>query len=120
MYHWNIEALCNDLAKERLPEPQAMMYLLNTTIVITIPIYGYTSMSQPWVLWAEFFMGIAGILLAYYFNGGAKGKDFLARLASIGWVSTIRASAFSLIIMVIYILLLKIFSESPPKNSWDN
>lgn len=92
MYFWNIEALTQQLVSGEMTQQDLFKYLLANTIVYAIaliPVGGSNSMD---VLggWLSVCISVGGVYLVYHFNGGANGRDILARYLTVAWVIAIR------------------------------
>ncbi len=127
IYFWNLQALKMELGKGNLPQPQAFMYLLvssmSTSLVLgSTPEWAIITGWQGILLWA---LGLAitgyGIFYCYRANGGADGMDFLSRFISLGWVIGIRLGVFC-IPLIVFLFLSTMYltggSRSEPKPIW--
>lgn len=91
MYFWNIKKLKKDL-KKGLSQKQQFSYLIASTIILSLTM---TPWGEPgiWDVYLSLVISaitILGTVKMYVINGGSKGKDFLPRLISLGWVVSIR------------------------------
>jgi hypothetical protein len=109
MYFWRIHSLKADLRRGDLPEQRAFAYLLATMALFTFISNPELAENQSPAAWnwgttlVYIAIVLAGTVAAYRANGGASGRQFLARYFALGWVLGIRLTAFLLIpLMLIY------------------
>jgi hypothetical protein len=93
MYFWNVDRLKTELSHRTFTEREMLPYMIATFAAFSVAVAIPIERAQPWN-WIEpafdFAMTLAGTLYLYHCNGGDRGRDFLKRWFTIGWVMTIR------------------------------
>ncbi len=118
MYYWKINDLKKDLVENKVSAHDKFLYLFFSLTLAFIALEAMTCFapSEHLNLWDYIdallgvIFGMLGILWAYYWNGGDKGKDFADRYFSIGWVMMIR---FFALLACLFLLLIVIFIFLP-------
>jgi hypothetical protein len=117
MYFKDIRKLKNDLVADAVGESDAFRYLFFSTLGY---LFAFTLISLTpkaplnfWdlinelVTWA--LVG-GGLFFVYKANGGARGRAFLLRYTSVGWVLMIRFLPLLLLTMIVNVGLMFIFN----------
>lgn len=109
MYWWKIDNLRTDLVNGRLSERARFQYLL-IFVVLTAVAMEYPLIAHQPNLWDRVFLVVAfsldvlGTIWLYRVNGGSRGRGFLERYLSLGWVFLVRFFVFSApVLLVVYI-----------------
>lgn len=106
MYFWNISKLKEDLISKRVSEREKFHYLWASAVFSYLDLlFLYSSTREievdfSWGLtirFIDFFIGVIGTYYLFQKNGGEAGMSFLERITVIGFVSSIRWIAFSLL-----------------------
>lgn len=115
MYFWNIKKLKKDL-KKGLSQQQQFAYLLASTITLSISMIPWNN-TEAWEVYFAIVMGVItvlGTMQMYLINRGSKGRDFLPRLVSLGWVVSIRWVVLVLIpLSLLFGIALELFVGVP-------
>ncbi len=132
MYFWKIDNLKKDLIKGSLAEGEKFKYLLAGTIFLSLMfnLIDVLVFLVPFPLSVlDVYSGmiasaitIFGVICIYKINGGSKGQHILQRIASLGWVTTIRWLVFiglpiSAIYFVFYFILSMLFTTEVSEST---
>lgn len=94
MYFWRIDKLRSELATGSLREGDSMRYLIGYTMFVGIANlapYEKSNLYDTLSAAISTIVSIVIIYVAYRRNGGSKGRDFLDRFVSMGFVVLVRA-----------------------------
>ncbi|MDP3986959.1 MAG: hypothetical protein Q8P81_01915 [Nanoarchaeota archaeon] len=116
MYFWKINRLKSDLLKKPLSESESFKYLFATLILLSLVTIPFLE-NNIWDVYSAIIATIITAMGVYYIykcNKGAKGKNFLQRYISIGWVMGIRWSVLiALPIIAIYLIVMALSGGIP-------
>lgn len=109
MYFWNIKNLKQDIKENKLTEKDYFNYLFATTTIGSLGVFLLTTLpigSENLIMTNELLVLLTTLLGTYYSfkcNKGEKGKNFLGKFTSIGFVCLIK--------YIVIVSLIDIFFE---------
>lgn len=123
---WKISRLKEDLARDRVPEKHAFLYLLLGIVLSQIWILVFPYWHDLWgytYAALDLLAIILGTLHLYQSNGGPEGREFLTRYMSLLWVFGLRFLTFPGIpffLIAPYFIEDLLFRLRVPDESYEN
>lgn len=114
MYFWSIKKLKADLLRDRLTERAKLSYLIFVLLAVSGAFVGVPQHNFYSAIWAGVLVAsiVFGSILAYRWNGGSSGRDFLSRFVSLAWVCCVRWT-------VLFVVPLMVIAVTLPTSNLD-
>lgn len=103
MYIWNIQALANQLGKDKVSEKKGMHYYLVSSLLLLFSTYYaiWWGSERGWLFYFEFIVLsaiiITGCLKIFESNGGEEGREFFKRAICLSVPVGMRVNIFSIV-----------------------
>lgn len=119
MYFWKLTPLKQELREKGLSQREQLGYLVAHVMVNSLGSLSFAPPGRIAVAGSAvaLVVYIGGLTYAYRRNGGNEGRDFLAKVLSLGWVIQIQMIAWFLTILIPLNLLIGLLSAGTPDRT---
>jgi hypothetical protein len=121
MYFWRVRNLVKLLGERELTELEAFRYYFANLLLITIAAEFPTDGWNAWdtvIAVVTVAMTVLGLLYCFHSNGGAAGREFLARFSALTWVVTLRTIAVGLPVILLIMGVADAAGVMTDESSW--